>query len=136
MLTIQKRKSITSKVVLRFLAMGYKQNLLNEDITSSKYVSNIILIRDVDLTNIPRLPLCVHHTNLYKFQRAHLSPVCPYGKFGKKCLQNCSSNCGGTNKLCHHIDGHCTDGCVSGFQGDQCEESKQLFLLTNFNFRF
>ncbi|KAK3761902.1 hypothetical protein RRG08_000541 [Elysia crispata] len=34
-----------------------------------------------------------------------------------------NDNCGGPDKLCHYIDGHCIDGCVSGFQGDQCDQT-------------
>ncbi|RUS75761.1 hypothetical protein EGW08_016487, partial [Elysia chlorotica] len=42
--------------------------------------------------------------------------------YGADCSQTCNSNCGGVDKECDHITGHCLKGCVIGYKGDFCNE--------------
>ena len=47
--------------------------------------------------------------------------VCDSGYYGVECLQECSSFCK-LSKNCHHVSGHCKDGCKKGWQGMDCFE--------------
>ena len=48
-------------------------------------------------------------------------PDCIYGRYGKECLENCSSNCVGV--ACNQT-GFCTNGCVAGWTGLFCEGNR------------
>lgn len=60
--------------------------------------------------------------------------------------ENCSRPCGHCleSKQCHHINGTCTNGCDSGYQGSLCTEGKHIstlkvnsdFLLNNLDHKW
>ena len=43
---------------------------------------------------------------------------CTSGTYGVNCENSCDT-C--VNKLCDREDGHCTYGCIEGFNGDSCQ---------------
>lgn len=43
--------------------------------------------------------------------------VCPLGKWGKECMNNCGA-CSAF--ACRHDNGSCEMGCFSGFEGPLC----------------
>lgn len=45
---------------------------------------------------------------------------CHRGFFGGNCSAKCSSNC--IDKLCHHVEGHCSDGCNAGWIRSNCSQ--------------
>ncbi|XP_062585191.1 multiple epidermal growth factor-like domains protein 11 [Saccostrea cucullata] len=45
--------------------------------------------------------------------------VCNEGYYGKNCKENCSLFCK-TSRDCHHVTGHCKEGCIDGWQGVKC----------------
>lgn len=47
---------------------------------------------------------------------------CPVGKYGVNCQLNCSVNC--ISKACDLDSGHCILGCIDGWVGERCNESK------------
>ena len=50
-------------------------------------------------------------------------PVCPRGKFGANCLQDCKCVKESTEN-CDHVTGACT--CLEGWTGDICDKSKNI----------
>lgn len=42
--------------------------------------------------------------------------------------ENCSKTCGKCrhSEQCHHINGTCSNGCDSGYQGDKCDKGEYL----------
>lgn len=57
--------------------------------------------------------------------------ACSNGEYGGNCIHKCSENCG-NGEVCDKVHGHCAS-CIPGFQGLQCNESKNsklyIFLL-------
>ncbi|CAD5117666.1 DgyrCDS6418 [Dimorphilus gyrociliatus] len=45
---------------------------------------------------------------------------CPSGSYGLNCTFKCNTEC--INKLCNHINGSCTIGCVQGYWGEKCNK--------------
>ncbi|CAC5365498.1 unnamed protein product [Mytilus coruscus] len=45
---------------------------------------------------------------------------CDVGKFGGKCLRDCSANC--LSSPCDHVTGKCKAGCEKGWEGFNCTE--------------
>ncbi|XP_062616358.1 multiple epidermal growth factor-like domains protein 10, partial [Saccostrea cucullata] len=54
--------------------------------------------------------------------------MCDPGKFGEKCKGICGMCIG----ECYHINGTCSEGCQTGYQGDLCEEDENNSLAGRF----
>lgn len=52
--------------------------------------------------------------------------ACSNGEYGGNCIHKCSENCG-NGEVCDKVHGHCAS-CEPGFQGLQCDESKNSKL--------
>ena len=52
--------------------------------------------------------------------------ACESGTFGRECRELCGK-CKG-NYTCHHINGTCTEGCIPGYIGLQCDQGTFLWL--------
>lgn len=48
---------------------------------------------------------------------------CPRELFGHKCEGKCSKHCI-NNQTCNHVTGICPAGCIDGYRGDNCNQSK------------
>ncbi|WAQ98567.1 MEG10-like protein, partial [Mya arenaria] len=48
--------------------------------------------------------------------------ACGDGHFGMECSEICG-NCLSNDQHCDHINGHCTNGCASGFKGPVCKQT-------------
>ena len=55
-------------------------------------------------------------------------PDCDQGFYGKKCNMSCGK-CTGVSQ-CDHVTGFCFSGCLPGWTGDLCKQSKILFDVT------
>lgn len=54
------------------------------------------------------------------------SLACTEGKYGQRCLKNCSGQCGGDNPdKCNPINGSCTEGCQAGWTGLECRIGRE-----------
>lgn len=55
-----------------------------------------------------------------------LLPECPEGKYGVDCMLSCKNceNVIGQNDTCDHVTGKCILGCLPGWRGLKCEQSK------------
>lgn len=56
---------------------------------------------------------------------------CKVGFYGLNCIVLCSEYC--KNNMCDWILGICLEGCMNGYIGDYCNESKWKFVLLFFN---
>ena len=54
-----------------------------------------------------------------------ISLECDVGRFGVECNETCYENC--YNGICHIVTGICTDGCISGFTGPNCNGIVPLY---------
>ncbi|KAK7094839.1 multiple epidermal growth factor-like domains protein 10 isoform X2 [Littorina saxatilis] len=45
---------------------------------------------------------------------------CPRGFYGSDCTEVCSVNC--VNSTCSQVTGECTEGCETGYAGDDCTQ--------------
>ena len=59
----------------------------------------------------------LHHSTLFYL-------ACAQNTFGVNCSETCSQNCGGPNNTCDNVNGFCTFGCDSGYQGKRCQTCK------------
>lgn len=50
---------------------------------------------------------------------------CPPGSFGLNCFTTCRGYCRDT---CNHISGICDNGCLDGWFGQYCDQSKKIYL--------
>lgn len=58
--------------------------------------------------------------------------ACPPDKYGPTCGQSCSSQCKpqlhSEDRNCSQSNGACLLGCIIGWQGTQCDQSKSTAL--------
>lgn len=66
-----------------------------------------------------------------------VSAGCKNGTFGPDCSNHCSGNCL-HNVSCNSINGHCDNGCASGYLEAFCNTSMCVHILqeTNYYVRF
>lgn len=55
---------------------------------------------------------------------------CPAGTWGRNCKNTCGSCLGQT---CHHDNGNCENGCLSGYEGEHCAGRAYILYDTLFN---
>lgn len=53
---------------------------------------------------------------------------CTAGYFGSNCVNQCSENCNLT-RACDRLTGQCDGGCIPGWNGATCNESKHKFVV-------
>ncbi|GFN85817.1 multiple epidermal growth factor-like domains protein 6 [Plakobranchus ocellatus] len=51
--------------------------------------------------------------------------LCPSGKHGFGCEEQCSVNCAGQNNLCSQEDGTCNEGCDAGYHNPKCDDGRR-----------
>lgn len=54
---------------------------------------------------------------------------CSAGFFGINCVNRCSEKCNLT-RVCDRLTGQCDGGCIPGWKGATCNESKNSICLT------
>lgn len=50
---------------------------------------------------------------------------CPPGHYGRNCVNTCGHCEAG---ICDHINGTCINGCLEGWSGQTCHNSKSYLL--------
>ena len=59
---------------------------------------------------------------------------CERSKYGMTCKSDCSPNCMGGYNQCYHVNGTCLQGCIDGWRGSKCDQSKFLYLCLSISF--
>ena len=53
-----------------------------------------------------------------------VSTACEDNTYGDRCSETCSPNCAGHDQACDNVDGFCILGCIDGYTGKKCDDSK------------
>lgn len=60
-----------------------------------------------------------------------INTECEAGFYGPNCTAPCSEYC--KNNMCDRTSGTCLEGCMNGYTGDHCNESKRKLVLLLLN---
>lgn len=64
--------------------------------------------------------------NWLKNGKLLINAECEAGLYGPNCEAPCSEYC--KNNMCDGTSGTCLEGCMDGYTGDHCNDSKQKLL--------